>query len=64
MENNNPLLDVSGWPRCNEIKPEHIEPAVDYMLNRNRNQIAKLDRVQPPRLGKILCSRWNIYPIA
>ena len=40
MENNNPLLDVSGWPRCNEIKPEHIEPAVDYMLNRNRNQIA------------------------
>ncbi len=42
MENNNPLLDFSGLPRFNEIKPEHIEPAVDYMLNRNRNQIAKL----------------------
>ncbi len=53
MENNNPLLDVSGWLRCNEIKPEHIKPAVDYMLNCNRNQIAKLDRVQRhPDLAK------------
>lgn len=35
-EANNPLLDFSGLPRFTEIRPEHVEPAVDYMLARNR----------------------------
>lgn len=42
MDKNNPLLDISGFPRFNDIKPEHIEPALEYMLNRNRNQIEAL----------------------
>jgi oligopeptidase A len=42
QKQNNPLLDFSGLPRFNDIEPCHIEPAVDYMLDCNRNQISKL----------------------
>ena len=42
MDKNNPLLDFSALPRFNDIKPQHIEPALDYMLEHNRNQIDAL----------------------
>ncbi len=29
---NNPLLDFSGLPRFAEIKPEHVAPAIEYLL--------------------------------
>ncbi|MHB8455339.1 MAG: oligopeptidase A [Acidiferrobacterales bacterium] len=35
-EANNPLLDFSGLPRFTEIRPEHVEPALDVVLARNR----------------------------
>ena len=38
----NPLLDFSGLPRFAEITPEHIAPAVDELLARNRALTAKL----------------------
>ena len=38
----NPLLDFSGLPRFAEIKTEHIAPAVDELLARNRALTAKL----------------------
>ncbi|MFZ2162231.1 MAG: M3 family metallopeptidase [Sideroxyarcus sp.] len=38
----NPLLDFSGLPRFAEIKPEHITPAVDELLARNRALTVKL----------------------
>ncbi len=38
----NPLLDFSGLPRFAEIKPEHVTPAVDELLVRNRALTAKL----------------------
>ena len=38
----NPLLDFSGLPRFAEIKPEHITPAVDELLVRNRALTTKL----------------------
>ena len=38
----NPLLDFSGLPRFAEIKTEHIAPAVDELLTRNRSLTAKL----------------------
>ena len=38
----NPLLDFSGLPRFAEIKPEHITPAVDELLARNRALTTKL----------------------
>ena len=38
----NPLLDFSGLPRFAEIKNEHITPAVDELLARNRSLTGKL----------------------
>jgi oligopeptidase A len=38
----NPLLDFSGLPRFAEIKTEHIAPAVDELLARNRALTEKL----------------------
>jgi len=38
----NPLLDFTGLPRFAEIKPEHIEPAIDQLLLDNRALIARL----------------------
>ena len=38
----NPLLDFSGLPRFAEITNEHITPAIDELLARNRELSAKL----------------------
>ncbi len=38
----NPLLEHSHLPQFSKIKPEHIEPAIDYLLQENRQQIDKL----------------------
>ena len=32
----NPLLDFSGLPRFNEVKPEHVAPAIDELLTAGR----------------------------
>ncbi len=37
-EAHNPLLDLSGLPRFTAILPEHVEPALDAMLARNRGE--------------------------
>lgn len=31
----NPLLDFSGLPRFSEIRPEHVAPAIDTLINEN-----------------------------
>jgi oligopeptidase A len=38
----NPLLDFSGLPRFGEIKPEHVTPAVDALLEAARDTVARL----------------------
>lgn len=38
----NPLLDFTGLPRFAEITPEHVAPAVDELLARNRALTAQL----------------------
>jgi len=38
----NPLLDTNKLPLFSLIKPEHIEQAIDYLLQDNRRQIASL----------------------
>jgi oligopeptidase A len=40
--NPNPLLDFSGLPRFDEIRPEHVGEAVDRLLEENRAIIATL----------------------
>ncbi|CAN5373834.1 M3 family metallopeptidase [soil metagenome] len=39
----NPLLDFSDLPRFEAIKPEHVTPAVDSLLEQNRAVIAQLE---------------------
>ncbi len=39
---NNPLLHFSGLPKFNEIKAEHVSPAVDYLLAEARKTIEEL----------------------
>ena len=49
MDKNNPLLDFTSLPKFNDIKTEHIEPALDYMLELNRKQIdGVIDAVDQP----------------
>ncbi len=45
----NPLLKFEHLPLFNEIRPGHVEPALDYMLEDNRKQIDRLTsaKVQP-----------------
>jgi oligopeptidase A len=38
----NPLLDFSGLPRFPDVKPEHVTPAVDELLQQNRTLVEKL----------------------
>lgn len=37
----NPLLDFDQLPRFNEIKTEHIKPAIETLLEQARNQLEK-----------------------
>ena len=45
----NPLLDFSGLPRFAEVRPEHVTPAVNHLLQHNRDVVARLlaDTSQP-----------------
>ncbi|HZW26094.1 MAG TPA: M3 family metallopeptidase [Gallionella sp.] len=45
----NPLLDFTGLPRFAEIKPEHVAPAIEQLLDENRALVARLlaDDVPP-----------------
>jgi len=38
----NPLLEQDGLPAFSEIKPEHVEPAIDVVLAENRAEIQRL----------------------
>lgn len=39
---NNPLLHLSGLPKFNEVKAEHVSPAVDFLLSEARAIIEML----------------------
>ena len=38
----NPLLELRGLPPFSEIRPEHIEPAIDELLTQSRAQVTQL----------------------
>jgi len=38
----NPLLDSIGIPLYSQIKPEHVEPALDETLRRNREELERV----------------------
>ncbi|QDQ27460.1 M3 family metallopeptidase [Chitinimonas arctica] len=43
----NPLLDFSTLPRFDEIRPEHIDPAIDQLLANARAAISAAETVAP-----------------
>jgi oligopeptidase A len=43
----NPLLDFSDLPRFDAIRPEHVTPAVDALLEQNRAVVAQLEAPLP-----------------
>jgi len=44
----NPLLEWDSFPPFAEIKPEHVEPALDAVLAQNRAAVAKLATLAEP----------------
>lgn len=44
----NPLLDFSGLPRFAEIRPEHISPALDVLLERAQQAVARTEDPATP----------------
>lgn len=45
----NPLLEQDGLPEFSQIKPEHVEPAIDALLTRNRAEVQRLlEQVEQP----------------
>ena len=45
----NPLLTMDGLPPFSQIRPEHVEPAIDFLLADNRQRIeALLDGLDTP----------------
>jgi oligopeptidase A len=43
----NPLLDFAGLPRFDEIKPEHVAPALDRLLAAGRAAVEAATRARP-----------------
>lgn len=43
----NPLLDFTDLPHFDIIKPEHITPAIDTLLEENRGVVAQLEKPLP-----------------
>lgn len=39
---NNPLYNIKGLPAFSAIRPQHIEPAIDHLLEQNRNTLKSL----------------------
>ncbi len=51
----NPLLDTSGLPRFDTIRPEHIAPAIDQILADNRALIERLlNDPEPPHWDRFV----------
>ena len=43
----NPLLDFSGLPRFADIRPEHVAPAIDALLEQARAAVAAAEKAAP-----------------
>ena len=44
----NPLLEMEGLPPFRHILPQHVEPAIDTVLGRNRSRLRELLEQEPP----------------
>ena len=44
----NPLLDFSGLPRFDQIRPEHVTPAIDALLSEARAVVSRITATDTP----------------
>ncbi len=52
---NNPLLNMRGLPPFSQIKPEHVEPAIDQLLAQNRALLEQLlTSIQTPTWDNLI----------
>ncbi len=49
LATDNPVLDLRGLPRFADIRPEQVEPALDYLLAQNRAELERLFAADVPR---------------
>jgi oligopeptidase A len=52
--NDNPLLDVSGLPRFDAIRPEHAEPALRHLLDEHRARLAVIESLPEPTFATVV----------
>ena len=45
---NNPLLDFSGLPKFSAFTPADVAPAIDFLINHNREQVEKIAAIAAP----------------
>jgi len=43
IDTSNPLLDFSGLPRFDQIRPEHVTPAIDQLIAHAREVVTQLE---------------------
>ncbi len=48
LTSSNPLLDFADLPRFDKILPEHVKPAIDYLLTENRALVKQLSNSERP----------------
>ena len=59
----NPLLDFSGLPRFEAIRPEHVAPALDVLLAEAEAAVSAAEQVQPVT-WQTFVTRWTMPPSA
>jgi oligopeptidase A len=57
----NPLLNLTGLPPFQAIKPEHVEPAIDQILADNR---VAIENLLAPFLAKIDAPTWDNFVVS
>ncbi len=55
-DRNNPLLITHGLPRCDEIKPDDIEPAILQVLKESEKKLANIEKNITPTWDGLITS--------
>ena len=50
----NPLLANDGLPRFQDIRPEHVEPAIRQLLDEQRRRVAEIEQLPEPRFATVV----------
>jgi oligopeptidase A len=50
----NPLLDTVALPRFDAIRPEHVQPAISQLIERQRAQVAQIETIANPTFKTVV----------